>query len=330
YDNALNLDPNNIEALVNRGLAQLAGGHLAKGWDEYARRFESSHALYTKRQWPWPVWQGTSLESKSILVWSDQGIGDEILYGGMIPEIIRTAGSCTVECAPRLVPLYQRSFPEAEIIPLDTQTTDNLRRRSFDYHSSAIDLGRWCRRSFGDFPNRGHYLVADSLRTKQLRQRYLGQTTRKTKLMGLSWRSINPLIGREKSIDLEYFAPILKTHNIQWVNLQYGDTQREVEQVNKVSGVQLISDPEINSLSNLDSAAAQISALDGLITISNTTAHLSAALGVPTLLLLPDRKKSLWYWFSHGFYSPWYRSVSVVRGETSYLISKVSDFTQKI
>ncbi len=330
FDHALKLDPENTNALVNRSLARLARGHLEKGWDDYARRFETSHALYTKREWPWPVWQGESLKGKKILVWSDQGIGDEILYGGMIPEIIQNAEACTVECAPRLVPLYQRSFPKADIVPKDAAASARLRANAFDYHSSVLDLGRWHRRQFGAFPNRNRYLRADCGLSERLRQRYLDHAPAGTRLMGLSWRSINPLIGSEKSLNLEFFAPILGSSKVRWINLQYGDTRDEIEKIKEKHGFQLVRDDGIDSLTDLDAFAAQVSALDGLVTISNSTAHMAAALGVPTILLIPDGRKRIWYWFGEGLYCPWYRSITIMRGNTDHISSLIKNFIDEI
>ena len=326
FDHALKLDSHNTGALVNRGLVQLARGRLESGWDGYARRFETSHALYTRRDWPCPAWHGEPLKGKKIFVWSDQGIGDEILYGGMIPEVIQAAGTCAVECAPRLAPLYQRSFPGADIVPKDSARNAAVLAKTFDYHCSVLDLGRWLRRSFKTFPNRGRFLFSDSQQTKVLRQRYLAGSPQGTRLMGLSWRSINPMIGQEKSLDLAHFTAILGARRVRWVNLQYGDTGKEVGKIKSKHGVSLICDGEIDSMSNLDAFAAQVSALDGIVTISNTTAHMAAALGVPTFLIIPSHKKRLWYWFERGKFSPWYRSVRILRGESAGAMDKVAKF----
>ena len=324
FDHAIKLDPRNTAALVNRGLSQLAGGRLDKGWDGYARRFETAHALYTGRDWPWPPWQGEPLAGKKIFVWSDQGIGDEILYGSMIPEVIRAANACTVECASRLTPLYRRSFPRADIIPKNPAANTAILARAFDYHCSVLDLGRWLRRSFRAFPNSKRFLFADSQQSESLRQRYRARSPQETLLIGLSWRSVNAMFGLEKSLDLADFIPILVSPRVYSVNLQYGATRQEVEKVKAKHNVSLICDDKIDSLLNLDAFAAQISALDAVVTISNTTAHMAAALGVPTFLIVPGRKKHLWYWFRQGEFSPWYRSVTILRGESSAAIDKLS------
>ena len=330
FDHALRLDPNDTGALVNKSLAQLAAGRLDKGWDGYARRFETSHALYSRRDWPWPAWQGQSLAGKTIFVWSDQGIGDEILYGSMIPGIVRAAGSCTVECAPRLEPLYRRSFPGADIVAKSSATNSNLLAKTFDYQSSVLDLGRWLRPDFFAFPNSKSYLHADSHQAARLRQLYLGDATPGTKLIGLSWRSVNPMIGGEKSLKLEQFAEILSVPDVRWINLQYGDTRKDLESIKGRYTADLISDDKIDAMSDLEALAAQISALDGVVTISNSTAHMSAALGIPTYLIIPDHKKRLWYWFGQGRFNPWYRSIRVLRGGILEIMNKILKFIKYI
>ena len=323
YSRALKFDPADTSARVNRSLVYLAAGKLGEGWDDYARRFETSHSIYTKRNWPWPTWDGQSLKGKSILIWGDQGIGDEILYANMIPEIVDTADSCAVECAPRLVPLWRRSFPGARIVAKDDEGTKKLLSGHFDYQSSALDLGRQLRRKFASFRNTPSFLRADLGNAARLRKHYMQNSGAKTKLIGLSWRSANPYLGNDKSIDIEDFSALLKAPGLRWINLQYGESEQDIECLKTKHGLEILSDNGIDSMVDLDAFAAQIAALDGVVTISNTTAHMAAALGVPTYLLVPARKKRLWYWFGEGSYSPWYRSMRVLRGQTANLLAEL-------
>ncbi len=325
YTRALKLDSDDTNARVNRSLVYLAAGKLDQGWDDYAHRFETSHSIFTKREWPWPKWNGEPLKGKKILVWGDQGVGDEILYASMIAEIIRMAGSCTVECTPRLVPLWQRSFPDAHIVAKDDDSTKALLSEHFDYQSSALDLGRHLRRGFTTFRNLPSFLRADPENATRLRQRYMQNTDTPTKLIGLSWRSANPFLGREKSIDIEDFSGLLKIPSVRGVNLQYGETDRDCERLKAKHGLEIICDENIDSMANLDAFAAQIAALDGVVTISNSTAHMAGALGVPTYLLVPADKKHLWYWFGAGTYCPWYRSLHVLRGQTASLLAQLEN-----
>jgi tetratricopeptide (TPR) repeat protein len=312
FDRALQLDPRNMGAVVNRGLTHLALGRLADGWDGYAHRFDDPRFPFAARNWPWPAWQGEGLAGKSILLWSDQGIGDEVLYASMLNEVAARAAVCVVECSARLAPLYRRSFPTLEIIPNEAAAHDELRRRRFDFHCSVLDLGRWLRRGPTAFPNRPRILVPDPGQTAALRAKYQAIKPG-AKLVGLSWHSINPRTGPQKSLALDDFAPLLNMPEFTFINIQYGNVNDELEAISDRYGVRIINDSAVDSLADLDIYAAQLSALDMVVTVSNSAAHLAGALGVPTGLFVPDRHKRLWYWFDQGAYSPWYRSIRIFR-----------------
>ncbi len=320
FDRALELDPRNMGAVVNRGLTQLARGRLAEGWDGYAHRFDDPRFPFAARAWPWPAWQGEDLAGKRILLWSDQGIGDEVLYASMLGEVAACAAECVVECSSRLVPLYSRSFVDIEIVANQPEVHARLRNRTFDFHCSVLDLGRWLRRSLPSFPNRPHTLKADPERTAALRQKYLAPAPGR-KLIGLSWHSANPRTGQQKSLLLNQFAPLLALPEFTFVNVQYGNTISDLEGFKATHGVTVLDDPEIDSLVDLDAYAAQLSALDAVVTVSNSAAHLAGALGVPVGLFVPNHHKRLWYWFDQGAFSPWYRSVRVFRDSADISVS---------
>lgn len=323
YEQALKLDPTHVSAAINRGMTYLALGRFSEGWSGYLRRFESSDFPFTERRWPWPAWNGEDLSDKRILIWCDHGVGDQILFAAMIPEIAARARECVIECEERLVPLYRRSFPELEIVPKTQAAVTALLSRTFDYQRSLLDLGRWLRPSLSAFPNRRAILRADPTQTADFRARYRREGS---KLVGISWHSINPTVGHQKSLRLADFTAVLTTPKLTFVNIQYGEVTAEIGEVSGRLGVSVLQDPEVDSLKDLDSFAAQISALDAVVTVSNTAAHMAAALGVPTCIYVPDGRKRLWYWLDQGAFSPWYRTARLWRSagpETIAAIARV-------
>jgi tetratricopeptide (TPR) repeat protein len=313
FDRAIEQDPTNAGAIVNRGMTCLALGRLAEGWQGYAHRFDDPRFPFVPRAWPWPKWQSEDLAGKSILLWGDQGVGDEILYGSMIYEIAARAGTCVVECEPRLVNLYKRSFPALEVVTDRAHgEKSTLAQRTFDFHCSVLDLGAHLRRSFGAFRNQRGFLRADLQSAARLRQSYLASTTNK-RLIGLSWRSSNPGMTHQKSLALADLLPLLREPGVTFLNLQYGAVEKEITEFRAAHGIEILHDTTIDPLTDLDAFAAQVSACDAVVTVSNTAAHFAGALDVPTVLYVPDGRKRHWYWFSQGAYSPWYRAVRLVR-----------------
>jgi len=313
FDRAIEQDPANTGAVVNRGMTCLALGRLAEGWQGYARRFDDPRFPFVPRAWPWPKWQGEDLAGKSILLWGDQGVGDEILYGSMIHEIAARAGTCVVECEPRLVALYKRSFPTLEVVTdRGRPGKSTLTERTFDFQCSVLDLGAHLRRSFAAFRNHRGFMQADAAAVARLRQRYLASGADK-RLIGLSWRSSNPGMGHQKSLALTDLLPLLEQAGVTFLNLQYGDVEQEITALRAVHGIEVLRDGAIDPLTDLDAFAAQVYTCDAVVTVSNTTAHFAGALDVPTVLYVPNGRKRHWYWFDQGHHSPWYRTVRIVR-----------------
>lgn len=155
------------------------------------------------------------------------------------------------------------------------------------------------------------FLIADREAAARQRQRLEARAAGRP-LVGLSWRSRNAAYGVPKSLKLSDLLPVLRP-DIFWVDLQYGDTAAERSAI-AGAGAEVWRDPDVDPLRDLDAAAAQAAALDLVITTSNTTAHLSGALGVPTWLLLPAPGYGLlWYWFLDRSDSPFYPSMRCFR-----------------
>jgi hypothetical protein len=116
-----------------------------------------------------------------------------------------------------------------------------------------------------------------------------------------------------KSLRLIDLAPVLKMPGVTFVNLQYGDCTSELAAVKETLGVDIIHDPEVDQLSDMDTYFAQVAAMDHVVSTSNTAVHVAAAQNIPTSIILPFAKGLLWYWFAGRTDSPWYPSAKVYR-----------------
>lgn len=309
-DKAIAIDPQPGELRFKRSLIALRLANFAVGWADYDSRFFAETEKISRFSAPPPYWTGEDLTEKTILLWTEQGLGDEILYAGMIGEVAARARRCIVECSPRLVPVFARSFPQAIVKRYLGQGERATPPADFDVQISITSLGKYFRPSLKDFPRHQGYLKGDRMRTAALRARYRAIAPGNL-VVGLSWRSKSDRLGVHKSADLATWADVLRVPGVTFVNLQYGDCAAELATVKQALGVDIVQDPEINPLGSMDEFFAQVAAMDLVITTSNTTVHVAGSLNIPTSLLLPSGIASLWYWFLNSADSPWYPSINI-------------------
>ena len=314
---ALTFDPESAELMFKISLRHLVAGVFDAGWRGYERRFVDAECEQVARPTPPPYWSGEDLTGKTILIWMEQGLGDEILYASLIPEIVAWAGRCIVECAPRLVPVFTRSFPQATVRAYAGWVDAAIPPADIDYQIAVASLGQFLRPTFSSFPIRAGYLKADATRVEVLRARY--RTLAPGNLVvGLSWRSKNSHIGEIKSVALGVWAQILGVSGVTFVNLQYGDCMQELRDVREMLGVDVFTDAAIDPLQNMDGFFAQVAAMDLVISTSNTTVHVAGSLGTPTWLMLLGSPADVWYWFRMRADSPWYAALRIMRATQSH------------
>jgi len=126
---------------------------------------------------------------------------------------------------------------------------------------------------------------------------------------GLAWKSQNKKFGEEKSIDLEKFAPILKITHLEFINLQYGEVDSEIQKVRSRFGVNVHQVEGVDVYNDIDSLLALIDACDIVVTTSNLTAHLAGSIGKKGCVFVPISKGRIWYWHITDVNSFWYPSL---------------------
>jgi len=314
FDALIARTPDYVEAHYNRALGLLSAGRFVEGWSAFPWRLKRPAANVRYEAFPQPVWQGEALTGHDVLVWTEQGIGDEILTATMLPDAIAKARHVTVLCSERMVPLMRRSFPTATVAERKEPLPTAARKPGIKWQMSQSELGLAFRRSWTDFPKRDHLLRVDPKQQAALRKKY--QSARPGKrLVGISWRSTgNYEVGWLKGPELSAWAPILSANkDVAFVNLQYGDCRPDLEQVRETLGIDILHDTDVDPLRDMDRFAAQVAAMDLVISVSNTTVHAAGALGVPTWVLLAAGRGRMWYWFQEKSESPWYASLKLLR-----------------
>jgi tetratricopeptide (TPR) repeat protein len=305
YEKALMLQPDYEKAGLAEALAQLLQGDFAIGWHNFERRWQSADHDTPKRAYQQPAWAGEKLSSGSLLIWGEQGIGDEIMFAGLIPDVTRAGNPCILDCDARLKPLFTRSFPGVNVVSgCGPSSHPELEIASQLPIGSLPGLFRTTSSAFA--ATTSPYLIANPTARKRLRARY----TDGRRLVGLAWYTKNSKTGRVRSIDLSLLAPMFTRPDIQWVSLQYGDPAM-LENQAAAAGAPILFDRAVDQLSDLDIFAAQIAAMDLVITIDNSTAHLAGALGVPAWVLLPFAPD--WRWLQDREDCPWYPTMRLFR-----------------
>ncbi|MDA1089838.1 MAG: tetratricopeptide repeat protein [Proteobacteria bacterium] len=314
YQRVLALDPENIDAHHHLGPALFLQGRLAEGWQEYEWRWRSEKGL-NLRNFPQPPWQGAALKGKTVLVWSEQGVGDQISFAGMVPDLLERGATVVLECDARLAPLFERSFPGVECLAKENPPSLETQRQDIDFQVPGGGLGRLLRPDYESFHRRPFYLIADNQRRDVIRKRYQdGQDDQGGDaglLVGISWESKNKRVGDLKSMPLEGFQPLTVVSGVTFVDLQYGNTVEERRNFEEKTGVSLIHDNDVDQLADLDLFAAQVAAMDLVISVSSTTVHVSGGLGIPTWVMLNTTPFNCW--MLERDVSPWYPSVRLFR-----------------
>jgi len=286
---------------------QFLRGDLEEGWRSYGHREFSM--VGDPDRFRQPRWRGEDLAGKGILVRGEQGVGDEVSFSCFLLDLKEMGADVVYESNPRLVTLFRRSFPDVTVIAARDEGAAAAVEPRLDYQIQLYDLGFYLRKTFDDFPARHSYIRADAGKTEAFRQRY--REPGKEFVVGLAWRSVNPKIGRKKSVAPSVLAPLTAVSGVQFIDLQYGDTEEDLAAIKARTGVDILHDHSFDQIEDLDTFAAQVAALDLVISISNTTVHMAGALGIPTWVLVPY--VPFWRWFMDRDDSPWYPSARIIR-----------------
>lgn len=311
-EEAFQLDPSNPELQRSLGLSRCRFGDLSSGlalYDKGRWKLKSFQPVY--RDFPQSEWRGESLEGKAILLWAEQGIGDQVMQVRCLRWILaQKPKRVAIECDSRLHRLLQNNYPEVEFYLQSVVPDQELTGSDFDFQSSLFSAWKWTYALSEDvgtpFPP---YLKPDSNLVDRFRKIWAKNGWRFN--VGISWRSQSKMTGDRKSISPKALSPLLKNPKMQFHNLQYGCGSEELEELAPQFGRRLLEDTSGDPMNNLYQLTAQIAALDLVISVDNTTVHLAGAIGTPCLVMLP--KFNDWRWGASGTETYLYESLFLIR-----------------
>lgn len=317
FSKALELDAGFDEARHNLALLRLFRHDFARAWDDYESRLQIPGYRHHMRKQPdsvdlfksMPRWSGPGTAiSGTVAVWAEQGIGDQILFSTLMPELCSGDGHFLFEVDSRLIGAYRRSFPGASFVGFADPPAPALTTAAAAVFAGS--LPRWFRGDRASFASQPRSLLQALPGHVAGISARLGEGFR----VALSWRSARKgWIGPNKSVALDVMSPLLETAGVSWVNVQYGDTAGERRALEERRGIRLHHFDDIDYRDDLESVLALLECCDLLITTSNASAHLAGALGKPVWLLYPGERAPFHYWAHGGDHRClWYPSVEIV------------------
>ncbi len=329
FERGAQLEPENANIRWNLALTLLKCGNFQRGWDEFEWRWRYEKAM--QRTTPYPAWRGLR-PAKSLLVYMEQGIGDQIMFASCLPDLLANGSRVIVECEPRLVPLFERSFPGARFHGGSWDERLTQCQIPIQCQIPMGSLPHLFRRDRAAFPAHTSYLAANEELVSHWRTELaaLGNGLK----IGISWRGGNDARTRAKrAIPLQAWREMLKLDGTICIDIQYGDRHEEL-QAARDAGMNVCTLPGADAMTDLDNFGALLKALDLVVTVDNSTLHLAGALGVETWGLLPydsdwrweaGKDRTLWYprvrLFKQTSHGDW---ISVIQSVSAELATRVA------
>lgn len=310
FRHAQRLNPVLVEPNFSESLLLLLLGDFEAGWRRYHWRMHFMNHAGAFPALATPTWDGSSLKGKSILIYGEQGMGDELMFAGCLSEVLSTAERAHLVCEPRLLSLFKRSFPNAEVAAMGPRRSSDWSRTAptTDFIAAIGDLPRYLRNTASHFPDHNGYIRADAERIRywQTRLKAMGPGIK----LGLSWRGgTNRSWTMRRSLGLDALLPAMSLSNAHFISLQYGDVADEVRGFSARTGTVVHHWPEV--INDYDETAALLMALDLTLSVCTSVVHLAGSLGRPVWVMAPFSPE--WRYGASGEKMIWYPSARVFR-----------------
>lgn len=296
YEKALAVKPNHINALWNRALALLKLGNFAQGWVEYEWRWQSN--FMSPPDFAQPIWDGSSLIGKTILLVAEQGLGDMMQFIRYVPLVAQSGGRIIVQCPSSLIRLFATCSLISQLVESESELPE------FDVYAHFMSLPGILGTILETIPTDIPYLSPPESYPQ------LPSTLSTQLKVGIAWASgykdeTVMLVKdyKKRSCPLAYFVELLQIPGVSLYSLQVGkDVADLYDYLSDTSG-SLIVDLS-NRIHDFADTAAIISQLDLVISVDTSIIHLAGALASPTWVLLPFNAD--WRWLLGRSDSPWY------------------------
>jgi tetratricopeptide (TPR) repeat protein len=284
-----NKEPTHSELLFKKSFILLEQGDITEGWKCYEAGFflKSKMGRNPSRRFTCPRWNGVPSDKTRLLVWKEQGLGDEIMFLNVVPDLLKRVPNLIIECDARLVTLLQRSFPTVTVRPqayVGRELASPF--NDFDSQVPVGSLQRFFRNQIKDFQEIKPYLVPNSKLVEDFQSRLREFSGRRR--VGVCWRSgmVSALRG-DFYIPLSEWGEVFSAPDVTFVNLQYGDSEHEIKQAEATFGIQIARWNDVDLKDDQERVAALIACLDCVVSVTTAVAALSSAVGTHLKLLSP-------------------------------------------
>jgi hypothetical protein len=324
YDCATNADRDYVSAYWNKSNLKLSLGDYQSGWELFEWRWKTKAQKNSFRQYPQPLWLGVeSLKDKKILIWSEQGLGDSIQFCRYIKMVADLGAKVIFEVQEPLRTLFESLDGVHQVIPMGSEPPD------FDFHCPLMSLPLAFKTSIDTIPNHVPYIKPDKNNISFWESR-LDQA--KKLRVGLVWssgfRPDHPELweaNAKRDIPLSLLAKI-NLPDVAFYSLQKGENGEKQLAALKESPENLINIIDFTQeLADFSDTAALIDALDLIISVDTSVAHMAGALAKPVWVL--NRFDSCWRWLRNKSSSPWYPTAKIfnqsTRGDWSPVVEEV-------
>jgi tetratricopeptide (TPR) repeat protein len=269
----------------NLSFQYLNQGNLVKGWEYYNFGFEKSIPFNQRRKpsrdFNCPTWKGDKVSNKTIMVWREQGLGDEILFLSMIPDLKSIFSNIIIECDVRLISIIKRSFPY--VTAREQQVLDI---EDYDFQIPMGSLCQYFRSDISDFNKSKNYLTPKKCENFHINQFF--QSNSNKLIIGICWRSGNLNLQRNNNyIPLIEWDDIFKIPNACFVNLQYGECEEEIIEAEKKFNIKIARWSDVDLKNDLDLVFSIINSVDLVVTAVTAVSPMSFSIGKLTLVFQP-------------------------------------------
>lgn len=295
YREAMELDPETALIRFNFSMHLLSRGHYEEGWAHYEARLSPSMPDVPERIIDIPAWRGEPLVGKTLLICSEQGLGDEVRFAAYLPGLAKLAKCLIMETDPRMVPIYERSLPRIYFHAFQRLRFRGRMRFTYpwlrkyprpDFHTPIMSLPHLLKDDHFEPVAPNGYLIPAQARETEMRSLVNRIRTSDGPLVGIVWASGLVNMDRASSYpSLENWKQILDHPNATFIALQYGDFGDDLDQLRGMTSRSIHRLNELDLRMDLEALIAIASMCDCVVASSTASSVLAAAVGTPVIEL---------------------------------------------